>query len=379
MRKFNLLVDCSYIIEIPSYTVSIHLYTGRLLQGLQNSPVFNVTALVGTGMEDYINTLACYDVDKIVVDLRKTVINRSIDRLFSLIPFENELQMRGIDVVVTPYHVDSRFFFPKRYRHHFIVHDFIFHQTLRERLHSWMYACVRIWRKILFWKVRYFISISEETRKELLRYKNKDSDVIYNSIPFNFQIQEEPVKEICGQKYILDVNRFELYKNAETLIKALYLFKDKIPHVLYLKGFNSRNSVILYLQSVVSELKMDNRVYFDASNRSEAEMRWLYSHADLLVSPSLKEGFGWTPIEAAVLKTPVLISDIDVLKEVTCGKIPTFDPYSPKDLAEKIHHTLQNPPSYDERENLARFYKERYSLQRQIDQLTKVLLSHLRN
>lgn len=379
MKKFNLLVDCSYIIEIPSSADSIHLYTGRLLQGLQYSSVFNVTALVGTGMEEYINTLACYDVDKIVVDLRKTVINRSIDRLFSLIPFENELQMRGIDVVVTPHHVDSRFFFPKRYRHHFIVHDFIFHQALRERLHCWTYACVSMWRKILFWKVRYFISISEETRKKLLRYKNKDSDVIYNSIPFNFQIQEEPVKEICGQKYILDVNRFELYKNAETLIKALYLLKDKIPHVLYLKGFNSRNSDILYLQSVVSELKMDNRVYFDASNRSEAEMRWLYSHADLLVSPSLKEGFGWTPIEAAVLKTPVLISGIDVLKEVTCGKIPTFDPYSPKDLAEKIHHTLQNPPSYDERENLARFYKERYSLQRQIDQLTKVLLSHLHN
>ena len=379
MKKFNLLVDCSYIIEIPSSADSIHLYTGRLLQGLQNSPVFNVTALVGTGMEDYINTLACYDVDKIVVDLRKTVINRSIDRLFSLIPFEKELQKREIDVVVTPCHVDSRFFFQKRYRHHFIVHDFIIHQELRERLHCWTYACVRIWRKILFRKVRYFISISEETRKELLRYKNKDSDVIYNSIPFNFQIHEEPVKEICGQKYILDVNRFELYKNAETLIKALYLLKDKIPHVLYLKGLNSRKSDIPYLQSVVSELKMDNRVYFDASNRSEAEMRWLYSHADLLVSPSLKEGFGWTPIEAAVLKTPVLISGIDVLKEVTCGKIPTFDPYSPKDLAEKIHHTLQNPPSYDERENLARFYKERYSLQRQIDQLTKVLLSHLHN
>jgi hypothetical protein len=76
--------------------------------------VFNVAALVGAGMEEYINTLACYDVDKIVVDLRKTVINRSIDRLFSLIPFEKELQKREIDVVVTPCHVDSRFFFPKK-------------------------------------------------------------------------------------------------------------------------------------------------------------------------------------------------------------------------------------------------------------------------
>ena len=83
MKKYNLLIDCSFITEIPSSANSIHLYTGRLLQGLRNSPIFNVTALVGKGMEYYINTLAKYDIDKIIVDLQKSVTySIAIDRLF---------------------------------------------------------------------------------------------------------------------------------------------------------------------------------------------------------------------------------------------------------------------------------------------------------
>ena len=376
-RKHHLLIDCSYIKEIPSSPDSLHIYAGRLFQGLRLSMLFDVTALVCKGMENYIDCLAGYCVDKIVVDLRDTIAHSiALDRFFALIPFKQELRSRSIDVVVTPCHAVGRYFFPKRYRHYSIVHDFIYFERLRENTPKWKFACISLWRRMLFRKVR-FISISEVTRKELQKYTKKDSDVLYNSIPFDFQIQEKPVKEVYGQKYILDVNRFELYKNAETLIKALYELKDRIPHVLYLKGYNSRYSDINYLRSIVSELKMDNRVVFDASNRSEGEMRWLYTHADLLVSPSLKEGFGWTPIEAAALKTPVLISDIDVLKEVTCGKIPTFNPYSVDDLANKMLSILESPPSIVERTALSAFYQEKYSLEKYIDGLTNIILGHI--
>ena len=102
-------------------------------------------------------------------------------------------------------------------------------------------------------------------------------------------------------------------------------------------------------------------------------MRYLYSHADLFVSPSLKEGFGWTPIEAAILKTPVLVSDIVVLKEVTCGKIPTFDPHSPDDLAEHSQEILDNPPGERERTELADFFLDKYSLKNQIAQLEAII------
>ena len=377
MEKYNLLIDCSFITEIPSSANSIHLYTGRLLQGLRNSPVFNVTALVGKGMENYLNTLAKYDVDKIIVDLQKSVTHSfAIDRLFSLIPFEKELRVKGIDVVITPYHVICRYFFPKRYRQHYIVHDFFYDKPLQEKLSKWRYQCIRYWRRLLFRNVRYFISISQNTRKELLEY-HKDSVVLYNSIPFDFNIQEKPVREIQDKQYILDVNRFQLYKNAETLIRAVCQLRNRIPHILYLKGYNSHPKDLVCLKKIVSDLNMEDRVIFDTSNRSEAEMRWLYTHADLLVSPSLKEGFGWTPIEATILKTPVLISDINVLKEVTCGKIPTFDPYSVEDLTNKMLSILESPPSMEERVALSAFYQEKYSLKKQIDGLTNIILDHI--
>ena len=100
----------------------------------------------------------------------------------------------------------------------------------------------------------------------------------------------------------------------------------------------------------------------------------MYRHADLFVTPSLKEGFGWTPIEAAILETPVLISDIDVLKEVSCNKLPTFNPHSPEELAVKMRELIENPPSIENRKQLSKFYMERYSLKRQINNLTDVML-----
>ena len=85
-------------------------------------------------------------------------------------------------------------------------------------------------------------------------------------------------------------------------------------------------------------------------------MRYLYTHADLFVSPSLKEGFGWTPIEAVIMKTPTIVSDISVFKEVTCGKIPMFNPYSPDNLAIHMKDMLTNPPSEKAKTSLASFF-----------------------
>ena len=95
----------------------------------------------------------------------------------------------------------------------------------------------------------------------------------------------------------------------------------------------------------------------------------------MFVSPSLKEGFGFTPIEAAILKTPVLVSDIEVFKEISCGKIPTFAPSSPEDLAQHIMAILNNPPSEQEREELAEFFLHRYSLENQIRRLEEIMES----
>lgn len=376
--RFNLLIDCSYINNYRYYPVSLALYAGRLLQGFKDSEVFNVSAIVWKGFEDHIDELAGYVVDKIVVDehMRKTP-SRIVDRVLGIIPFKAELEKRHIDAVIMPYHFECMFFFPKKYNHHVIVQDMIPYHILKEPLGPVKYRAWCLYRRWLNRKVKCFISISEKTREELKHFEGKDSFVVYNSIPFDFTIREQPIAALAGKRYILDVNRFAKHKNADVLVRAFALLKDRIPHILYLKGDDRHSEELEPTIALVKELGLEDRIVFDREYRSEGEIRYLYTHADLFVAPSLMEGFGWTPIEAAILKVPVLTSNIDVMREVACGKLETFDPYSPEDLAAHIERILNNPPDEQVRQDLADFFLEKYSLKTQIDGLTQVLLNSI--
>jgi glycosyltransferase involved in cell wall biosynthesis len=48
----------------------------------------------------------------------------------------------------------------------------------------------------------------------------------------------------------------------------------------------------------------------------DAELAWLYRNADALLLPSLYEGFGLPPLEAAAFGTPAVVSDRGSLPEV---------------------------------------------------------------
>lgn len=377
-RKYNLLIDCSFINHTRFCPVSLALYAGRLLQGFKDSAVFNVSAIVWRGFEDNIDELAGFPVDKIVVDEHSgRILGRTATRLLGLIPFKSELKKRHIDAVIMPYHFECQFFFSKKYNHHVIVQDMIPYYLLKEQHSPVQHRLWRLYRRWLNRKVRCFISISEKTREELKRFEGKDSVVVYNSIPFDFSIREQAIVGLEGKRYILDVNRFAKHKNAEVLVRAFALLKDRIPHILYLKGDDRHSDELEPILALVRELGLEDRVVFDRVHRPESEIRYLYTHADLFVTPSLMEGFGWTPIEAAILKVPVLTSDIDVFREVSCDKLETFDPYSPEDLAAHMERILNNPPDEQTRQELADFFLEKYSLKAQIDGLTNVLLKSL--
>ena len=49
-----------------------------------------------------------------------------------------------------------------------------------------------------------------------------------------------------------------------------------------------------------------------------------------------------------------------------------------EDLAKKMLSTLETPPSMEERVALSAFYQEKYSLKKQIDVLTTIILDHIK-
>lgn len=369
----NILVDLTASDFSRENPDSLDFYAARLIKGLKEYSNYNITALVRKGTEEYVDYLVGFNVDKIIVNINyKLTFQQQLKSILGLFPsksFKKELLRKSIEVVLSPYHFRCKYFFFKPFRQYAIVHDLIPYYIHRESMGTLHYLIWRIYHKLLTRKVTNYISISEETRRELRRLEGVDSIVIHNSIPFDLSVNEQPVDSVKGKRYILDVNRFVRYKNAETLIRSFDQIKEMIPHLLYLKGNKQNREDYDYLKRLIFEMNLTDRVILDDSYRSEEEMRYLYRHTDLYVSPSFKEGFGWGPIEAAILETPVLISNIDVHLEVSCNKLPTFNPHSTIELADKMCEILNNPPDKVAREKLAMYYLNKYSLKNQIKKM----------
>ena len=73
---------------------------------------------------------------------------------------------------------------------------------------------------------------------------------------------------------------------------------------------------------------------------SEGERVWLYRHAGLLLCPTLYEGFGLVPFEAALAGTPALSARTTALDEVLPEGIEVIARWDPEDVAHQVLELL---------------------------------------
>lgn len=217
-------------------------------------------------------------------------------------------------------------------------------------------------------KLDYIITISEQTHSEIKKFAKKESIIIYNSVDPPTFVENKPQDFPFGEneKYILDINTFNRYKNADLLLEAFSFIHKEYPSLrLYFKG-NYREEY-KRLPQLAERLGISDKVYFDLNKLTENEISWLYSNALLFVSPSFMEGFGYTPIEAITHKTPVLVSEIDTLKEVVkdCGVY--FNPNNADELALKIKDEICKPTPQEELERRQNVMLELYSGKKQVN------------
>lgn len=92
----------------------------------------------------------------------------------------------------------------------------------------------------------------------------------------------------------------------------------------------------------------------------EEELASVYRSADLLVAPSLDEGFGFPPLEALRSGTPVAVTDRPVFREVLGPNASYFA--GPDDLAKVLAQAARaGAPSPSGRERNHRFVRDTYS------------------
>lgn len=142
--------------------------------------------------------------------------------------------------------------------------------------------------------------------------------------------------------YILSVATLEPRKNLAGLLRAfdLLISRTNLPHRLAVAG--GKGWMYTPVLETMRSLQHADRVRL-LDYVALSDLPALYSGADLMVFPSFYEGFGMPPVEAMRCGTPVVVSDIPALREVTGDASVGVDPRSIESIADGIDRVLADP------------------------------------
>lgn len=204
-------------------------------------------------------------------------------------------------------------------------------------------------------KTTSLITISNYTKNDIVNTTGgkKDIPVIPNSIVFDVSRQQK-VPGLEQKKYILDLNAYIEKKNPMTLLKAFNLIKDKTDLNLVFCGGYREDSIWNGMQEYMQANQISSRVKLLFRVKDE-ERNWLLANAALFVTPSLFEGFGRTPVEAAICKIPVISTKETSLFEATQGLCNYVENATDeKELAELMLNIIENPQEEKQLEEIAK-------------------------
>ncbi|WP_157893340.1 glycosyltransferase [Salegentibacter sediminis] len=163
-------------------------------------------------------------------------------------------------------------------------------------------------------KYKKVVAISETVKNNLNRKSSIISEMIYNGIDIS---RLEKKKNFSFTKFkIVQVSRLHhAVKGQHILIKALnILVHDKKIRDIHV-DFIGEGPSEEYLKNLTTEYNLQSFVNFLGIR----DRGYIYSHLkdyELLIQPSLDEGFGLTIAEGLIAKVPVLVSNINAPMEL---------------------------------------------------------------
>lgn len=187
------------------------------------------------------------------------------------------------------------------------------------------------------------LSISDFSNNELIDILEKNNSVpIYAGLSEHFLEQKTKVSnsaalvEALGvnDPYLLYVGELDWRKNylviAEALSKCVSKKAKKIKLVIaggkYQPGIDEMRK-----RWQESKLNPSNLIFL--GHVSDEDLVALYKSAEVLIQPSLMEGFGLTALEGIACNTPVLVANAGALPEVIDCEEALFHPEKPEELS----------------------------------------------
>ena len=180
-------------------------------------------------------------------------------------------------------------------------------------------------KKLLAQKATRIIAISENTKRDIIRFFDIDEnkiEVIYLANSFNMNKDDKIINVVTPEKYILFVGSRRGYKNFDLFIKTISpLLNDDVKLNVICAGGGEFNSMEI---EKLKNLKIKDKVFFYSG--SDSVLAYLYQKAIAFVFPSLYEGFGIPILESFASGCPVICSKTSSLPEVAGDAVVYFDP-----------------------------------------------------
>jgi glycosyltransferase involved in cell wall biosynthesis len=190
------------------------------------------------------------------------------------------------------------------------------------------------------------ITVSESAREDILEHSSAvDSRLtaIPNGVNFPPNDDVEPLRRLQIQEpYVLYAGSYEPRKNLVGMFSAFKrLVDDGRPHqlVAIVEGASGHEPAV---RAQLDQPGIGGRVRLLHGLR-ESDLRAVYTRADLLCFPSLAEGFGFPPLQAAQCGTPVVASDIPAVRESLATHAAYIrDPASTESIADAVRLVLDD-------------------------------------
>lgn len=227
----------------------------------------------------------------------------------------------------------------------YTIHDIIYEQFPQQlgklAFLKRIYLHLNVRWGILFSKK--VVAVSKFTKSEVIEHHHL-SNSLSNKINVVYEGWEHlqdinidyPDTDRIFEKYFFYVGSSRGHKNLDRFVKAYELIVDKLP-----------NGWGCIMTGRSDKLSKENREIIDRINKTrnrliltewitDEKMAGYFKKASVFVFPSLSEGFGIPLLEAFYYEIPILCSNNVIFPEIAGNAAIYFDPFSEKDMAEKM-------------------------------------------
>lgn len=306
------------------------------------------------------------------LDIQSFKINNAIEKYITLNTLSFKLKLSSQDCILFTNNYSSLI---KRCKHVLVIHDLLYlrpnympNKLFRIQRHLFIPRSIYLADKV--------IGITNWVKEDIVtQFKIRESNkvtAIYNYFNFkkyNIEQASQEVKDYCyNNRYFLVVSSNARHKNLDKILDAFNIFCS-----------NNQTIKLLFIGKITGYVKekyntlstqVQNRIS-NMYNISNADLGYLYIHANAFISATLFEGLGMPIVEALYFNTPALVSNIDVVKEVTLGKAEYFAPNDINSLANLMQSKVQSV-RLNTSNDIKRIYSTQNTVAKYIDLLNNI-------